>query len=413
MQAVPGRYDPKRNDYAYDITYRVEVYGINDARSDFFPSAQYRGTHKVYNYWFTGENTQVLDYQQDFNYIYYIVQNSASPNRTRMTTNYREVPKYFAQPRSGETDQMNPNTVSEPSAQLADYLYSPRDTANVKLKIVGDPAWIQQGDVRGGLINSSQLYGAFLPDGTINYAGQEVLFEVLWNKPQDYDLSTGLMDTGAKNYKADRKVGQPGQAVQTNVYRARSVISTFSRGRFEQELEGNQIMYTLPGVDQQDDERTVTPVTSRNRQAITGQGGSDEIYQGADTRPRWAKPTSVTGQQPTSAYARGVQQTLNPAKAADPPTSSTQVIGPPSTPTSLFGQYGATGLGTGNPAVTYTTSTGRVITATTDQQLKDAFNQGFINKVTQNNLSRQLNNLQQQASNPTTATTRQVMAKDN
>ena len=402
MQAVPGPYDPKRNDYSYNITYRVEVYGINDARSDFFPSAQYRGTHKVYSYWFTGENTQVLDYQQDFNYIYYIVQNSASPDRTRMTTNHREVPKYFAQPRSGETDQMNPNTVSEPSAQLADYLYSPRDTANIKLRILGDPAWIQQGDVRGGLINSTQLYGAFLPDGTINYAGQEILFEVLWNKPQDYDLSTGLMDAGAKNYKANRKIGQPGQAVQTNVYRARSVISTFSRGRFEQELEGNQIMYSLPGADREDVERPDASTTNRDR-LITGQGGGDQVYQGADTSPLSDRPIPIT-------YT---QQLLNKAKAATAPTSGTQIVGPPAIPTSLFGQYGATGQGTGSPAVTYTTSTGRVITATSDQQIKDAFNQGFISKITQNNLSQQLNALQQQANNPTTAETRQVIAKDN
>ena len=57
MQAVPqgsNRYDRKRNDYAYDITYRVEVYAINEAASDFFPDSQYRGVHKRYDYWFTG-----------------------------------------------------------------------------------------------------------------------------------------------------------------------------------------------------------------------------------------------------------------------------------------------------------------------------------------------------------------------
>lgn len=410
MQAVPGPYDPKRNDYSYSITYRVEVYGINDARSDFFPSSQYRGTHKVYNYWFTGDNTQVLDYQQDFNYIYYIVQNSASPNRTRMTTNYREVPKYFAQPRSGETDQMNPNTVSEPSAQLADYLYSPRDTANVKLRIVGDPAWIQQGDVRGGLINSSQLYGAFLPDGTINYAGQEILFEVLWNKPQDYDLSTGLMDTGATNYKANRKVGQPGQAVQTNVYRARSVISSFSRGRFEQELEGNQIMYTLPGADAEDDERTAVQTTNRNRQSITGQGGDDEVYQGADTRPRWAKPTSVTGTQPTSAYAKGVQQMLNPAKPAVPATSATQTVG---TTTAAGVQDQARGIAAGPPNAFVVLRNGGGQTVTSQGQIDQLVSTGRATAFEGQLASKQLAAAQNRSNNPNTAGRSQVIAKDN
>lgn len=253
MQAVPqgaNRYDRKRNDYAYDITYRVEVYGVNDAKSDFFPSAQYRGVHKRYDYWFTGQNTQVLDYQQDFNYLYYIVQNANAPVRTR-TTNWREVPKYFFQPRSEQSDQMNEGAVSEPSAQLADYLYSPGDTAKIKLKIIGDPAWIQQGDVRGGLPQLGALYDAFLPDGTISYAGQEILFEVLWNKPTDYDLTTGLMDPGTNNYNSNRKAGQAGDAVQSHVYRATRCVSTFSKGQFTQELEGAQIYYELPQAQQQ------------------------------------------------------------------------------------------------------------------------------------------------------------------
>jgi hypothetical protein len=253
MQAVPqgaNRYDRKRNDYAYDITYRVEVYGVNDAKSDFFPSAQYRGVHKRYDYWFTGLNTQVLDYQQDFNYLYYIVQNANAPVRTR-TTNWREVPKYFFQPRSEQSDQMNEGAVSEPSAQLADYLYSPGDTAKIKLKIIGDPAWIQQGDVRGGLPQLGALYDAFLPDGTISYAGQEILFEVLWNKPADYDLTTGLMDPGVNNYNSNRKAGQAGDAVQSHVYRATRCVSTFSKGQFTQELEGAQIYYELPQAQQQ------------------------------------------------------------------------------------------------------------------------------------------------------------------
>jgi hypothetical protein len=146
---------------------------------------------------------------------------------------------------------MNEGAVSEPSAQLADYLYSPGDTAKIKLKIIGDPAWIQQGDVRGGLPQLGALYDAFLPDGTISYAGQEILFEVLWNKPADYDLTTGLMDPGVNNYNSNRKAGQAGDAVQSHVYRATRCVSTFSKGQFTQELEGAQIYYELPQAQQQ------------------------------------------------------------------------------------------------------------------------------------------------------------------
>jgi hypothetical protein len=85
---------------------------------------------------------------------------------------------------------------------------------------------------------------------------------------------------------------------------------------------------------------------------------------------------------------------------AGAPTSGGQVVGSASTPTSLFGQYGASGINAGIPFVTFTTSTGRQLVATSTQDLRDFFNQGFINKVTQNELTRQLNQLQQQANNP-------------
>lgn len=294
MQAVPrlDEYDRKRNDYAYDITYRVEVYAINDARSDFFPSAQYRGTHKRYDYWFTGINTQILDYQQDFNYLYFLTQNARTQPRVRtITGNYREVQRYYFAPRSPESDQMNEGPVSEPSAQMADYLYSPRDTAQVKLKILGDPAWIQQGDVRGGLTRGSQLYDAFLPDGTINYAGQEVLFEILWNKPADYDLRTGSID---------RAAGRASDATQTNVYRANKCISTFSQGQFMQELEGSQIFYRIASAQARPAPQPAT--TTRLTVTDTGDETRRLIARTGETRP----------EQPRSSIARGVQQTLQP-----------------------------------------------------------------------------------------------------
>ena len=71
LEATPqlDKFDTKRNDYAYDITYQLNIYAVSDVKSDFFPSPKFRGTQKKYNYWFTGENTQVLDFSQDFNYL--------------------------------------------------------------------------------------------------------------------------------------------------------------------------------------------------------------------------------------------------------------------------------------------------------------------------------------------------------
>lgn len=438
MQAVPklDKYDRKRNDYAYDITYRVEVYAINDARSDFFPSAKYRGTHKRYDYWFTGLNTQILDYQQDFNYLYFMVQNSNTPPRTA-TTNWREVPRYYFQPRSEQTDQLNSGAVGEPSAQLADYLYSPGDTGKIKLRIIGDPAWIQQGDVRGGLPRGRQLYDAFLPDGTINYAGQEILFEVLWNKPVDYDLSTGLMDPGVNNYGADRTAGRAGDAIQTNVYRATQCTSRFSGGVFTQELEGAQVRFQLPQARPAQQGRPVptTPAATANPAtparttarvntrpgtnagiiAETGLAGSSLAAEGFDDAALGLAPTITTTPTGSTTPDQTAAETARLAQQNQAPTSFSQTVGPAAAAQPAIRTLGgASGRDVGSlPATTLYLDDGSPVTVRSQAQINALRQGGFATAQAASAASARLNQAQQAATNPTTAANRQVMAKDN
>jgi len=174
------------------------MYKVAQIKSDYFPQGKFLGTHKKYNYWFTGENTSILKFEQDFNYQFYLTVNSSQQVREVGTTsNYREYEKRITAPNSPESAQGQPGNTNEPGANAADYLYSPGDQAEVKLDIVGDPAWIQQGSIWYGVEgpdvkDPSQI--AFLSDGTINYSSQEVLFEVAFNKPSDYDIKTGLMN---------------------------------------------------------------------------------------------------------------------------------------------------------------------------------------------------------------------------
>lgn len=196
MQVEPNRYDEKRRDWTYKITYSLTPYKVNDVKSDYFPNSQFTGIHKQYNYWFTGENVELLDYQQDYNYLYYIVVNTEQQPPSRFA-DYRSYEKRAFQPRSNESAQGAPGKVFEPSANAANILYSPADTARVKIKIAGDPGWLQQGELWSGIPDLDKLYyGPFLPDGTINYDSQEILFEVRFNTPVDYNFQTGIMDLG-------------------------------------------------------------------------------------------------------------------------------------------------------------------------------------------------------------------------
>ena len=197
MDAVPIRskgIDPKRGDYSYRITYTITPYQVNDSKSAWFPQSRFNGTHKKYEYWFTGLNTNIINYEQTYNYLYYITMNGGQGIPT-VTSDYREYEQYAFQARAPEASQGAAGPVFDPAAQAASSLYSPGDTAQINLQIMGDPAWIQQGEIVSGVPELGQTnYGPFLPNGTINYDSREVLFEVTFNTAGDYNIETGLMD---------------------------------------------------------------------------------------------------------------------------------------------------------------------------------------------------------------------------
>ena len=196
MRPLRDKFDRKRGDYAYEITYSINMYKVAKIESPWFPKGQFRGTHKKYEYLFTGRNTSVIKFDQDFNYQYYLTVN-AEQLPQNITSDYRELYRKSYSPNSGQSSQGAPADAREPGANAADYLYSPSDQGQVSIEILGDPAWIYQGEMWSGVGGESITRGEyvnFLPDGTINHESQEVLFELAWNQPGDYNLDTGLMD---------------------------------------------------------------------------------------------------------------------------------------------------------------------------------------------------------------------------
>ena len=233
-QVTPKGYDFKRNDYAYKITYQISMYKVYGVRSDYFPVTNKNGVHKKYKYWFTGQNSQILTFEQDFNYLYF---DAVNASRRNIAPNGREQGKYSWQTRSNISDQGQPGKTNEPGANAGAYLYSPGDQGEVKMSIVGDPAWLQQGELWNGLQGKEIYSKNFLTDGTINFENQEVLFEIEFETPVDYDMDTGLMDPNRKS--------RPNYNIY--VYKATEVTSNFSRGRFTQELNG--VLITFPTVE--------------------------------------------------------------------------------------------------------------------------------------------------------------------
>ena len=242
VQATPIKYDPKRNDYAYNVKYTISPFRLAVTNSNYFDQPQYRGPQKRYNYWFTGQNTQVLNYEQQYNAAYTYVLSGGTQNVAN-TTNA----KAAYQPRSGQSSQGADLRTNEPAANLADSLYNPADLAEAKLTIVGDPAWLQQGEAAFSSPGKNSFNaGAFLPDGTINMDSQQILFEIVINTPTDYDLSTGLMDVNNRNTNQINNQGKP--LNESYVYIANECVSEFVKGKFTQNLKGTLLQRTTPAV---------------------------------------------------------------------------------------------------------------------------------------------------------------------
>lgn len=296
VQALPIKYDPKRNDYAYKITYSVNPYKVNDLKSEYFNNSPYNGTHKKYYYWFTGENVEVLDYQQDFNNLFYIVVNGNQRPKNGPILDYRDLPKKSYQTRSQESDQGQDGKINEPAANAATSLYSPADLSRVKITIVGDPAWIAQGEINRNI--RAFNYSPFYPDGTINYEIQQPLFEIGWNKPVDYDLTTGLMNPNQRINGANEIESLGPGPTQSNIFRAVSVTSSFKQGKFTQDLEGLLVQFPSTAIKKNDapseyeNFSTLTPSPNSNASqgrngepATTTPGPAAATYPGAIANP--------------------------------------------------------------------------------------------------------------------------------
>lgn len=278
MEVIPdgSKYDTKVNSPVYKIRYIINAYTVQNFVSRFFPDVPYLGVHKSYPYWFTGQNTAVLDYQASFNRMYQLVVSGSTPGNNdqnnilkQRSSSMTDQIKWYSAPRSSQSTSGAENRGNEIPAEAAEYLYDPGSLAEAKVRIIGDPAWIQQGSITGSASIDSYA-PAFLADGTINFDGGQPMFEISWQKPQDYDINTGLADPYGSRAR---------NPVQSFIYTGKRVVSEFKGGKFEQLLEGN--LYPFPNPS---GTNTAQAATARNAAVATDPRRIDLPTDGINTK---------------------------------------------------------------------------------------------------------------------------------
>jgi hypothetical protein len=252
--ATPLGYDDKRNDNAYRITFTVKPYTVRNFASKYFPVSKFQGIHKKYPYWFTGQNTAVLEYQETLNALYTITvsgtdakTSAAQEIAKNFTSSMRDIVKYQYYARSGENSAGAKGKELENNANAAEVIYSPSDLGTTKIKILGDPDWIQQGSLFKEYSPGEYAVEAqtgFNPDGSIAFDAGDPMFEIVWQRPEDYDLGTGIADPYSGGYSGQANASR--EALQSRVYIATKVVSEFHQGKFTQQIEGSLYQYPTP-----------------------------------------------------------------------------------------------------------------------------------------------------------------------
>jgi hypothetical protein len=109
-----------------------------------------------------------------------------------------------------------------------------------QLKIVGDPDYLMPTYSIQDIQTAKNFYG---PDFTIDPSQGQVFIEIDFNQVEDYDSESGLLkpnnDIFYMNYPSDLKI-------KGIVYQISEVVSTFSKGKFEQTIEGTLYYFPIP-----------------------------------------------------------------------------------------------------------------------------------------------------------------------
>ena len=227
-------WDNKVGDFALKTTYIIETYDTPMALSTSIGSTTpYYGPHKRYDYWFTGENSEIVKYEQSLDNNYFLNSITSNGSAASQAGNVDVVTK-AGRPTNG-IKQGAENQSLEVQNNYITNLTDPGSWSEVKLSIIGDPDYLMQTSTS----SISQLYSKFngLDGFTINPNGGQVYIEINFREPKDYNTNTGLMNINKSiifwKYPDDIK-----DKIKGIAYMLYEVVSRFSKGKFEQDMTG-------------------------------------------------------------------------------------------------------------------------------------------------------------------------------
>lgn len=249
-------YDPIRKVFARKITYHVIAYQVKNLKVDFGPRAKASKPVKAYNYIYTGKNTDIINFDIQFNALYYTAITAYRSNLMTISgaaddAKQRKNPKGYlggesfagaVQPITYKAELGDSQTRATTqgasaragaAADLQQSILTSRggDMIQVLLTIVGDPAFIKQDDLYykpnwdADKLNPNKV-SLLTPNKSIVTDRGEVYVQLTFRTPIDIDETTGMAKFNSK-YE---------QSVFSGMYKVLTVDSEFRAGKFTQQL---------------------------------------------------------------------------------------------------------------------------------------------------------------------------------
>ena len=288
-----GEFDTIRNCWAKKITFVIKQYDMTGKDYENLGQAGIQDYIKSYRYLYTGENTDILNFDIQFNAAYFqkglynIAQKSKQYSSGIANTNPQAIAEghtALAEPNGssnvfprmreivtdiGTSKQINDPRVSDRGSVIDSFMddvfEQGADLVELNLNIVGDPAYIQTTDIRDVTLSSYNAphYNKALslnPD-------KEWHVYIEFKNPTDVDARTGLM----KGFEI--KVGgktEVNAATIDGYYRLTEVRSSFNDGKFTQDLKGVRERIQALSYAKQNEQNPITNLNATTAKPLNG-----------------------------------------------------------------------------------------------------------------------------------------------
>lgn len=234
-----GEFDKLAKDYSYEITYIIQPFDTPVTLSTLGAKARkYYGPHKRYEYAFTGQNTEVLSFEQTINNGFFTI--ALIPSTENNTSIPPDVATVTGKNTEGDRTGAQYNKSREAQNNYVTSIYDPASWAKASITIHGDPDFI----MRPTPHNLESMYNQFYEkDGfTINPSGGQTFIEVDFNEGVDYNNESGLMTVNQsldlnKNIRLYDYPPNLAEQIKGVCFQVVTVESSLQRGKFVQTLQ--------------------------------------------------------------------------------------------------------------------------------------------------------------------------------